>query len=79
MVAMIVMVFLVGALIGVLAGGAICVRYLRQEMTADISPALRRLQLKLDNMEAELNLALVTRLVDQSRGYPQDPTLPGSK
>jgi hypothetical protein len=55
------LVFLLGALIGVLAGGALCVRYLRQEIAADIGPRLRRLQLQLDGIESTLNLVLVTR------------------
>jgi hypothetical protein len=67
--AMIVMIFLVGALFGVLLGGAICVRYLRQEIAADIGPKLRRIQLQLENLEAEINLAMATRLTELSRRY----------
>lgn len=58
------LVFLLGALIGVLAGGALCVRYLRQEIAADIGPRLRRLQLQMDSLESTLNLALVTRYAE---------------
>jgi len=32
------LIFLLGALIGVLMGGALCVRYLRHEIAADICP-----------------------------------------
>ena len=64
---MIVMIFLLGALLGVLAGGAICVRYIRQELTADIGPKLRRIQAQLDNVEAELNLATTIRLEELGR------------
>ena len=39
---MIVMIFIIGLLIGVLGGGALCVRYLRQEIAANIGPRLRR-------------------------------------
>jgi hypothetical protein len=35
------LIFLVGALLGVLMGGALCVRYLRREVAADIGPKLR--------------------------------------
>jgi hypothetical protein len=35
------MIFVVGALLGTLAGGALCVRYLRREVAADIGPRLR--------------------------------------
>jgi hypothetical protein len=53
--------FLLGALIGVLATGALCVRYLRHEIAADVGPRLRRLQTQLDGLESALNLALITR------------------
>jgi hypothetical protein len=63
---MVILIFLVGALLGVLAGGAICVRYLRQEVAANMVPRLRRMQLQLDNLEAEINLVLMTRHAEQS-------------
>jgi hypothetical protein len=58
------LIFLLGMLIGVLAGGALCVRYLRQEIAADIGPRLRRLQVQLDSLESALNLVLVTRYAE---------------
>jgi hypothetical protein len=58
------LIFALGALIGVLLGGALCVRYLRQEIAADICPRLRRLQLQLDNLESAINLVLVTRYAE---------------
>jgi hypothetical protein len=58
------LIFLLGTLIGVLAGGAMCVRYLRQELAADIGPRLRRLQLQLDSLESALNLVLVSRYAE---------------
>jgi uncharacterized membrane-anchored protein YhcB (DUF1043 family) len=48
-------------LVGVLIGGALCVRYLRREIADDIGPKLKRMQLQLDNIEAELNLAITMR------------------
>ena len=66
------LVFLLGALIGVLAGGALCVRYLRQEIAADIGPRLRRLQLQLDSLESALNLALVTRYAEIGSQLPRE-------
>jgi hypothetical protein len=57
-------VFLVGLiflLLGVLVGGALCVSYLRREIADDIGPKLKRMQLQLDNIEAELNLAITVR------------------
>jgi hypothetical protein len=58
------LMFLLGALIGVLATGALCVRYLRHEIAADVGPRLRRLQLQLDSLESALNLALITRYAE---------------
>ena len=55
------LVFLVGALLGLLTGGALCVRYLRREIAADIGPKLKQMQLQLDNIQAELTLANATR------------------
>jgi hypothetical protein len=66
------LIFLLGALIGVLAGGALCVRYLRNEIAADIGPRLRRLQLQLDNLESAVNLALITRYTEISNQTPRD-------
>jgi hypothetical protein len=74
---MVAMIFLVGLLLGLLGGGALCVRYLRQEIAADIGPRLRRVQMQLDNLDTEINLVLATRLADLSRGNPQVPPPPG--
>jgi hypothetical protein len=77
--AVVKMILLMAALIGMLAGGAVCVRYLRQEIAGDIGPRLRRLQLQLDNLEAEINLALATRLAELSRRCSHDPAPPDNK
>jgi hypothetical protein len=64
-----VLSFLVGViflLLGVLIGGALCVRYLRREITGDIGPKLKRMQLQLDNIESELNLAITMRHTELS-------------
>jgi len=60
------LIFLVGALLGVLVGGFFCVRYLRREIAADIGPRLRRIELRLDNIETAVNLALVTQYAEMS-------------
>ena len=67
------MLFLLGTLIGALAGCLICVRYLRREIAADIEPRLKRIQLQLDNLETALNLTLVTRYADLTGRLPQEP------
>jgi len=61
---MIVMVFVVGVLLGALAGAVLCIRYLRQEVAADIGPRLRRIQLQLESLEAEVCLARTSRLTE---------------
>ena len=42
---MVVLIFFIGALLGMLMGGALCVRYLRHEVAADIAPRLQHIQL----------------------------------
>jgi hypothetical protein len=69
-----------GTLLGILdGGGAVCVRYLRQEIAADIGPQLRCMQGNLDNLRAALNLALMTRYADLSAAqiHPPLPPIPG--
>lgn len=68
-VAVLILIFIVGTLLGVLLGGALCVRYLRQEVTASIVPRLRLIQLQLDNLESTVNLALMTRYTELSGGH----------
>ncbi len=67
------LIFLVGSLLGVLMGGALCVRYLRREVADDIGPRLKRMQLQLDNIETGLNLAIVTRHAELSACSPGVP------
>ena len=54
-------IFILGTMLGILGGDAVCVRYLRHEIAADIGPQLRRMQGKLDNLERALNLVLMTQ------------------
>ncbi len=67
------LIFLLGAMIGVLMGGALCVRYLRHEIAADICPRLRRVQLQLDNLESAINLVLATRYAELSSQALREP------
>jgi len=75
---MTLLIFVVGALAGVLAGGALCVHYLRsavaddigpqlKRMHADTDPQLRRMQNQLDNIESAVNLALASRYAELSQ------------
>jgi hypothetical protein len=70
---MVLLIFLVGALLGILIGGAVCVRYLRQEVAASVGPRLQRMQVQLDTIESAVNLALVTRHAELSARPPDDP------
>jgi hypothetical protein len=58
------LIFFLGILLGVLLGGTLCVTYLRQEVAAGISPKLRRVELHLDTIESQLNLAIMTRYAE---------------
>jgi len=74
---MMAMIFLVGLLLGALAGAMLCIRYLRQEMAADIGPRLRRIQQQLESLESEAYLARTSQLVELTRHAVPHPTLPG--
>jgi hypothetical protein len=70
------MLFLLGMLVGTIAGCLICIRYLRREIAADIGPRLRRIQLQLDNLETAVNLGMVTRYADMAGGLQRLPAPP---
>jgi hypothetical protein len=61
------LIFLVGALTGILAGGAVCFRYFRAAVADDIGPQLKRMQNQLDNIESAVNLALASRYAELSQ------------
>jgi hypothetical protein len=67
------LVFLVGALLGVVVSGALCVGYLRHEIAAEVGPALKRVQLQLDNLETQLNVAIMARYTELCSRLPDDP------
>jgi hypothetical protein len=67
---------LLGILIGLLAGTAVCARYLRQEIAANVGPRLKRIEYQLDSLQAELNLATTTHLADLSRERLERPAPP---
>lgn len=67
------LIFTVGALFGLLIGAMLCIRFIRQEVAADIGPRLRRIQFQLDALEAEMNLAIGTRYAELSGQLSQDP------
>lgn len=73
---MIIFVFLVGLLgllLGLLFGALLCIRFIRQEVAADIGPRLRTIQSHLDALEAEVGLAIGTRYAEASARLSQEP------
>lgn len=62
------MVILLGVLIGMLAGAALCVRYLRREIVANPGLRLRRIKVRSDALRAELNLATEAQLAALNKG-----------
>jgi hypothetical protein len=69
---MIVLIFFLGALLGLLLGALLCIRLVRQEVAGDIGPRLRRIQLQLDALEAEVGLVIGTRYAEASAQLSQD-------
>jgi hypothetical protein len=80
-IVMTVLIFLIGALLGMLLGTALCVRYLRQELTARIGPTMDLLELKLDNVHSAVNIALANwhaELHNNHQHPPQPQQIPKS-
>lgn len=67
---MLVLIFLIGALLGLVVGAAVCVRYLRQELTARISPTMDLLQLQLHNLQGSVDIALANWHAELHRHTP---------
>jgi uncharacterized membrane-anchored protein YhcB (DUF1043 family) len=65
---------LLGLLMGLVIGAAVCARYLRQEIAANIAPRLRRIELQLDALRAEVSLATEARLASLSKRVDQAPS-----
>jgi hypothetical protein len=87
---MVVLIFFMGTLLGVLAGGTLCVHYLRsaiaddigpklRRMHADIDPQLRRMQNQLDLIESAVNLALATRYAELTTSPSWPPAIPAPR
>lgn len=67
---MLVLTFLSSTLFGLALGTALCVRYLRQELTARIGPTMDLVLLKLDNVQGAVNLALANWHAELHRNSP---------
>jgi hypothetical protein len=68
------LIFFVGALLGIILGGALCVRYLRREITGDIGPKLKQMQLQLNNIQTELDLAITAWHAGLISRSPSEPS-----
>jgi hypothetical protein len=77
-VIMVLLIFLFGSLLGLVAGVLLCIRFVRQEVAGDIGPRLRRIQLQLDALEAEVGLVIGTRYAEVSAQLAQDQRRPVS-
>lgn len=64
---------LLGLLIGLVIGAGACARYLRQEVAANIGPRLHNIELQLDTLRSEVNLATELRLASFSRRIDPNP------
>jgi hypothetical protein len=53
-------------------GALLCIRFIRQEVAGDIGPRLRRIQVQLDALEAEVGLVIGTRYAEVSAHLSQD-------
>ncbi|HEX4091876.1 MAG TPA: hypothetical protein VHZ33_24450 [Trebonia sp.] len=69
---MIVLIFLVGSLFGLLLGALLCIRFVRQGVTGDLSPKLRQILGQLDTIEAELTYVVSSRYAELNAQLLQD-------
>jgi hypothetical protein len=67
------LIFTLGALLGLLTGALLCIRFIRQEVAGDIGPRLRRIQVQLDALEAEVGLVIGTRYAQASARLCPEP------
>jgi hypothetical protein len=75
---MVVLAFIVGGMLGMLAGGTVVVHHLRAEIAANIGPTLARMQNQLDLIESAVDIALA-KWYEALRSYPpRPPNLPPS-
>lgn len=65
---------LLGLLIGLVIGVGAYARYLRQEVAANIGPRLHNIEMQLDTLRAEVNLATELRLASLNKRIDQNPS-----
>jgi uncharacterized membrane-anchored protein YhcB (DUF1043 family) len=70
---MTVLIFLLGALLGLLLGALTCIRFVRQQVTGELGPRLHRIQSQLDSVQAELTLAVGARYAELTANLSADP------
>jgi hypothetical protein len=71
------LIFILGSLLGILLGGFVCARYLRQEIAAGVGPKLKRLEdqigtveSQLRTIESQLSLVIETRYAELYASLP---------
>jgi hypothetical protein len=67
------LIFVLGALLGLLMGALLCIRFIRQEVAADLGPKLQRIQAQLDTLTAEMTLIAGARYAELTARISQDP------
>ena len=55
-----------------LLGALLCIRFVRQEVTGDLSPKLRQMQGQLNTIEAELTYVVSSRYAELNAQLSQD-------
>jgi uncharacterized membrane-anchored protein YhcB (DUF1043 family) len=70
------MLILLALLAGLAIGAAASARYIRQEVAANVAPRLRNIELQLDTLRAEVNLATELRLASINRRIDPGPSDP---
>ena len=71
---MIVLILLVGLLLGLLGGALISNRFVRQQVTGDLLPALSRMQGQLNTIEAEVGYMVNSRYAELNARLSPEPT-----
>lgn len=59
------LIFAMGALLGLVLGAALCVRYVRQELTASITPRLDVIEFRLGTVQWHVNELVGATMHDQ--------------
>jgi hypothetical protein len=84
------LIFVIGALTGLVVAGSLCVHHFRSAITgdiglqlkrmhADIDPQLRRIENQIGLIESAVNVALATLYAEMSSNPPRPPAIPAPR